>query len=67
MTEVSSWQQFTLSTSRQWEVVVQSTAGNTFEADASRGAVRHPRHAVPWTEECFSISARRGMFRPYCA
>ncbi len=29
--------------------------------------MRHPRCAAPRTKECFLVSARRGMFRLYCA
>ncbi len=42
-------------------------AGNTLEAEASRDTVWHPRRISPRTKECFSVSARRGMFCPYCA
>ncbi len=37
-------------------VVIQFfKAGNTFEAEASRGTARHPRNAMPRTEECFQF------------
>ncbi len=38
-----------------------SKAGNTFEAEASRGVARHPRHTASQTEEFFQFL--RGMAR----
>ncbi len=44
-----------------------SNVDAALEAEASRGTAWNPCHAVPCSKECFSVSARCGMFYPYCA
>ncbi len=47
---------------KNWEIVKTHKARDTLE-----DALCHPRRATPRTKECFSVSVRCGMFRPFCA